>query len=564
MSIEYKKMISRIKNKNSLSLLLFVLLSFLFSSTSIYVPWSQKLDYNDSAIYKYIGYLITKGETPYLDAFDHKGIYFYFLNALGYSIHPKWGMWLIIWCGIAISMYLVLRISKKYLSDAYSVVAVLIFSSFISGSYWEGDIPDFFATVFNLISYNCLLNYVMKRDLTSKDIFVTGCAASFSFWMKPNMILGTIIFCSIILIDSLIAKNYSFVWKCISFFTIGFIICTLPGLVWLFSRNALVTMVEDYFLFNTRYTSFYSELQYCLNAFSFFCKQPLVYASFIEILMVLILLIKNCKEIKKHEFSMLFVTGVITFIISLLHISSTGNSYKQYLLLLVPSLLLLYICFIKLFNEIINLKSFYKIIVMGSLLVIVLIYNLSDMYQYIKIFWKEYPLESEEVEYITKNSKEGDTIASVSPYNTGLYLATGRDSATENIYVQLSHFWNIMDDPDREEEFWEEYTNSLIQAKPRFIIYETELGENDKRIKEILNECLKDYKPCGNSYKKEFYILPRSSDEQIEVFETNLNIETSLISFEIPQEMIEKYKNGEIGIDEFMELFDQEFSSLLK
>ena len=46
----------------------------------------------DSDIFQYVGYTITKGQRPYTDIFDHKGLLLYWIEALGYIINPSWGV----------------------------------------------------------------------------------------------------------------------------------------------------------------------------------------------------------------------------------------------------------------------------------------------------------------------------------------------------------------------------------------------------------------------------------------------------------------------------------------
>ena len=72
-----------------------VFLSVILTMESVHFPLSERMDYSDNAIYHYIGYLITIGKMPYIDAFDHKGPLLYVLNALGHVINHQWGIWVI-------------------------------------------------------------------------------------------------------------------------------------------------------------------------------------------------------------------------------------------------------------------------------------------------------------------------------------------------------------------------------------------------------------------------------------------------------------------------------------
>lgn len=64
-------------------------LSFLYPGTNL-----DSLNY-DSNFFRYEGYLISKGETPYIDFYDHKGIYSPLINALGLLIGGRYGLFIV-------------------------------------------------------------------------------------------------------------------------------------------------------------------------------------------------------------------------------------------------------------------------------------------------------------------------------------------------------------------------------------------------------------------------------------------------------------------------------------
>ena len=549
----------RIPYSNLLLIFAAIILSMLFSLSSLFFPLSNRIDFNDSAIYQYIGHLICEGGVPYVDAFDHKGIYFYFINSLGYLISPKWGMWPLICICMFCNILIIYHIARRFLNKSYSVIITILIASAMSCSTWDGDTPDSFAVLFNLIAFDMISEYFVNSKLSRKKIFIAGITSAVAFWMKLNMITGTLVLCGCLILYFLIKKQISLVNRCLAFFTLGFCIATLPGIIWLGKKGALAAMVEDYFLFNFSYASFNATFSSQLSAFSTFIGYPIGIMTLGCILTFLITLLGKTNEKITTKNNGMICCGSVSYVTCLIHASMTGNSYPQYMMLMYPSIVLILVGCIWNFNNIWKKKKNVSIVIMLAALVVISL-NAWNERAYCVYFWSEVPQEQEEVDFISNNTAYGDTIASVSPYNSGLYIATNRESATKYVYVQANHYVNMSEFPEIEKSFWEEYTDLLIDSRPRMIIYDTGFLGNDNEIKTILNRCLNRYFYAGASATKEFYVLPYSEEEEIPEFVSEIEVDTSLMSLDIPEEMIECYKNGEITLDEFLKLFDQEWN----
>ena len=486
-----------------------IALAILCSLGTLFFPLSKRADFNDSSIYQYIGYLITKGKVPYVDAFDHKGIYFYFLNALGYLINAKWGMWILIIACMSCCIVEIYRTASRFLSHKNSILLTIIIAGGLGTSFWDGDTPDFFAVLFSFIAFDQLSNFFINGELNNKDAAIIGLASGIAFWIKPNMILGTLVSCAYVIIFYLVHKNLRAVWKNILFFALAFIAASLPGVMWLIAKGAFHEMIQDYFLFNMNYVSFYATGATRLNALAKFLSLPTVYFLLGCLFIVLFMSLKKW-AFDKTDTQLLFCGG-LSFAVCLAHAAMTGNSYEQYAMLFYPSILFMLIAIWQVFERLPTraLKSITLILAA----VILFMTGLKE-YRYCKFFWNRVPQEQEILDYIQDNSNSDDTIAIASPYYSGYYIATGRDSATKYVYVQANHFVNAKDHPEAEEDFWESYTDALLRSKPRIILYDRQYESYDG-VKLVLNGALKYYTPAGKSSQFEFYVLPRRQDENI-------------------------------------------------
>ena len=240
---------------------------------------------------------------------------------------------------------------------------------------------------------------------------------------------------------------------------------------------------------------------------------------------------------------------------------SPGNQYEQYGTLLYPSVVFILIGTFRraelIFTN--HKKALQWVTVLITSVVVCL--NAIRIYPYCRYFWSEVPQEMEEREYIKDNSQEGDTIAVVSPYYSGLYIATNRESATKYVYVQLNHFENMKNNPEDESRFWTEYSDCLMRERPRIIVYDRDYN-NIAGINDVMEYCLKDYTYAGCSARLDFYLLKRTEDESISEFVSDTEILSTGLQIDIPPEMIESYRRGDISIDELMDeimkLYDEE------
>lgn len=552
-------------NKKRLILtgLLFAAASVLFSLASFFCPFSNRLIYNDSAIYQYIGYLITKGKTPYVDVFDHKGIYFYFLNALGYAIHPKWGMWVLIVLAVFANLVLVFRISRKFVPYGWSVLLALLAGSAVGCAFWDGDTPDFMALAFCLLAVNALTEYFLTDTLSVKHIVLSGAASAIAFWMKPNMILGVLVVCACIFIAILLRKMWRLAGICLAGYLGGFLLATLPGILWLGSRNALKAMFEDFFVFNFSYLSFSVAGNTVLDAFSYYISRPLSMLAFVSLLLFLFWMLL-AKGTSRREQRGLLISGSAAFVVCLIHVSVTGNTYPQYMMLLIMPVILFLVGFVSCMRK--ATEKHKKLLpVLGTLaFACVLGFNARTEAVYCKSFWTAVPQQDEEIAYLEENSVDDDTIAVISPYFAGMYLASGRDSATKYVYVQVNHYANMTGNPESETEFWTEYTELLLENKPRIIVYDKGYTGQDDGIKEILAKCLDSYEYVGSSAYNEFYVLPDSETETIPEFVPKTKVDTSMMNFTLPADLVERYRNGEISLDEAMDEIMEEYDGETK
>ena len=463
-------------------------------------------------------------------------------------------MWLLGWAAMALSMLLSYRISRKFLGAFHSVLVALLVSSGMAAGYWDGDTPDNYAAVCDLAALLFLADAYVEDDLRPRAAAAIGCLTSLAFWMKPNMIASILVICACHIFRFAASKRFGLVGACFASFGLGFILTSLPVIIFLASRGALSEMVNDYFIFNSSYTSFYNSINEILVSFSFYVSHPSIMLTLLCILFGLLLELQPREIHANRNWMMLDATA--SFAMALFLMVYPGNQYDQYCMLLVPSMALAYISTVKGMTALGIMH--HKTIGIALTLITLCIITLNGMkeYRYCQFFWGEVPQEMEERDFIMANTAEEDTIAVVSPYYCGFYLATGRLSATRFPYVQEHHFSEAVEGSPAAHTFAEEYLDSITSAKPRMILVDRDYQDTEF-VSEMLSRCSNWYRDSGKSARFLFLTLRERLGNSVPVFQSNAIVPNNSVSFTVPDDMIEKYRNGDISFDDIMTLFDE-------
>lgn len=120
--------------------------------------------YVDSPVFQYMGYSMLQGKIPYTDLFDHKGLLLYWINALGYLIHPKMGVMLLQIVNLTLTMMVWYKIldSIKVEWMKYSILALALLSLY--AYFCEGNFEEEWCLFF--------ISYPIWRILKVKNIMV--------------------------------------------------------------------------------------------------------------------------------------------------------------------------------------------------------------------------------------------------------------------------------------------------------------------------------------------------------------------------------------------------------
>lgn len=213
----------------------------------------------DSQIFQYMGFYITQGGIPYSGLFDHKGLLIYWINAVGYLMHPQYGvlfLQIVHLTLVLIVWYKILEIVKReWLKFALIILSLLCLYVY----YFRGNLTEEWSLL--LISYPIMLYYdTIEKDnglFSKKKMFAIGlCVGALSLLRLNNAfpVIGLLLYC---FIDAIRKKQYRYTFCAILYISLGFILPVIISCCYMFYLNGMKGIYDMYYatiLFNIDYS----------------------------------------------------------------------------------------------------------------------------------------------------------------------------------------------------------------------------------------------------------------------------------------------------------------------
>jgi len=205
-----------------------------------------------------VGKAMMHGIVPYKDIFEQKGPYVYFLHGLAYLVSHRSFALIFVYeiATLVAAMYLVYRIAK--LLDAHELPALLtaLLSPvlFLYHPYYDyGDTVEFFTLPF-LLSLIYLILLLDRHDLTVSHwwYFAQGALVGVVFLSKYTLLGAWIVFYLVMLVTRLVKRQWRALRQLVGWSAAGFLLTTVPWLVYFLATKSLGAFVNVYILFNTK------------------------------------------------------------------------------------------------------------------------------------------------------------------------------------------------------------------------------------------------------------------------------------------------------------------------
>lgn len=212
----------------------------------------------DSQIFQYMGYVMTEGKIPYIDLFDHKGLFIYVVNAIGYLISRDFGVHLLQMVNLSLTLMIWYRmldgVDKAWRRHLYILAAVLCLCIY----YDCGNMSEEWSVLFvsyPLLAYHRLLK-AEKKQFDRKTLVLTGVCIGVVTIIRLNNaapVIGLLFYC---LLRAVMRKEFGYIGKAMLYIFLGFLLpvsaaCLYMGVV--AGMQGIADMLYSTFLFNVEY-----------------------------------------------------------------------------------------------------------------------------------------------------------------------------------------------------------------------------------------------------------------------------------------------------------------------
>ncbi|MCR5223123.1 MAG: hypothetical protein K6D90_09705 [Lachnospiraceae bacterium] len=453
------------------------LLAFSLWESPLYPHWYGC----DASFFSMAGRGITKGWVPYLDFFDLKGPYFFFLQALGQFLHnDRTGVFILEIPFFTASLILMYELARLFVSRLKAVSILLMVLFMHVATLWGGNTLEEYMLPLNLLVLFLTLKYaLLPADHTEEAVpenkSVSGTGIRLDLSVLPPFVpvitgvcFGIIAFSKItvaapiggvviaVFLNDLLEKKYRSLLKYLAFSLLGVLIAVCPVFLYFGYHHAIPRMLYSVFSFAFKRSVDFSE------PFNLEWERKLLGATF-----AFLLAIFHPKRIERPVRILLLSVSAITYI--LLHL---GVPFIYYFTTVFPVFVFAFALFLRLYDPLVLFANIRQFLLL-ALIVILFYYYAHPAIDTIKTFadgrdntWysEDYQAARELATLIPE--KERDQVFS---FSTDMIWFEANQILPCNPYqVNLQFFIDL--DP----EIGDELRDYLTQTPPKWLV----VGDN--------------------------------------------------------------------------------------
>lgn len=232
----------------------FFLLLFSYSTSPFYsISWGH-----DSAVFQIIGKGWKNGLIPYRDSFDHKGPLLFALNATGYLIGGKTGLFLLQGLFMLAFLEVSFRTFRLFLKESIAVILPVIMQIILCRTFDEGNMTEEWSLLFLAVSFYCLIKWLKsyrdgKKTHPPFYAFIYGICFACILFLRVTNAIG--ICCCVFIITVFLLKNRCFknLLQNMASILCGVLLIVVPFCLYFYLKGCLYDMWYATILFNLFY-----------------------------------------------------------------------------------------------------------------------------------------------------------------------------------------------------------------------------------------------------------------------------------------------------------------------
>lgn len=205
-----------------------------------------------------VGKAMMHGIVPYKDIFEQKGPYVYFLHGLAYLVNHRGFTLIFVYEVITLvaAMFLVYRLARLLRAGELPALLIALLSPalFLYHPYYDyGDTVEFFTLPFLLSLIYLIVLLDRNGGRVSHWWFAAQGALVGVVFLSKYTLLGAWIVFYLLVAGWLIShKRWASLAKVVAWSAAGFLVTTVPWLIYFLVTGSLKSFITVYFLFNTK------------------------------------------------------------------------------------------------------------------------------------------------------------------------------------------------------------------------------------------------------------------------------------------------------------------------
>jgi len=237
----------------SVSILFLYLFSYSTSPRYFFIGY-------DSIVFQIVGKCWAEGLLPYVGIFENKGPLLFLINALGYMIYPRYGIFLLQIPFMYFSFLFMWRAVELYWSQRATSVIWLFMIFWRTSVIYEGNRTEEYSMPFLMVAVYFFLRYLKeeKNFLPPFVGFIYGLGFGACVLMRTTN--GLPICCYVLLTTIFLIHAGAFknIWQNFLSFCAGFVVICLPFVIYFAAHGALYDMLYGTILLNIKYATNYN------------------------------------------------------------------------------------------------------------------------------------------------------------------------------------------------------------------------------------------------------------------------------------------------------------------
>lgn len=208
----------------------------------------------DAGVFLYAGSRLLKGETPYLDVWDHKGPLIYFINALGVVLDPggERGIWLLEALALMVSGWLCYRALRPSFGLVPAMAGTALLFCGMVLILRPGNYTEEFALPFSMLALFVILRNPKVTPCPFGMVLI-GLTLGGALLLRPNLV-GIEVAVIVYLLGSLVhRRRFRASFAASGWIALGAAAAIVPFVGFFASRQALPAVWDEYVRFNLDY-----------------------------------------------------------------------------------------------------------------------------------------------------------------------------------------------------------------------------------------------------------------------------------------------------------------------